>query len=83
MTDKPFPGWSPNVGDKVLKASIERGEITKHEFAHFCGFTLESVIANFDKQVGDVPPARTVTPATMDAARYDEAMDSAAPRALP
>jgi hypothetical protein len=83
MTDKPFPGWSPNIGDKVLKASIERGEITKHEFAHFCGFTLESVIANFDKQVGDVPSVRLVTPATMDAARNAELGDSDAPRALP
>ena len=33
--------------------------------------------------IGDLPHARSVTPATMDAARYAELGDSDAPRAMP
>jgi hypothetical protein len=35
------------------------------------------------EQMGEPAPARAVTPATMDAARYEEELESSAPQALP
>ena len=64
----------------VDKSTVLRWEAGQHipherivEVATLTGASLADLL----------PPARTVTPATMDAARYEEAMESAAPRAMP